>query len=402
MGVHRSEVGSHLTDSRLTPDLKYACRYWVYHLERCNSLIDDQSEAISFLEKYLLHWLEAMALLGRAFEIFHVIKSAETLVQPFGNTRCAKFLYDARRFAQTNNTIWDKAPLQVHSSSVLFAPETSMIGEILKAQIPRWIRRSPKAERDWSAQIQTLEGHRSEVVSIRFSLDGKLLASASHDGTVQLWSALTGQPLQTLKGHSHSVESVAFSPDGKLLAAASTAIHLWNISTRQPLQILERNNDRVDHVYRGPVDSISFSPDGKWLAAALNGQSIQLWDAATGQLPKTLRSQWGTVPPVVFSPTSKQLASGCGGARVLLWDMATGQRFQTPVGHRKMGFSVTYSPDGNQLASANQDKTIKLWDVSTGALLHTLKGHEAGINSVAFSPNGEQLAPASDDGTIRL
>ena len=54
-----------------------------------------------------------------------------------------------------------------------------------------------------------------------FSPDGQRLASASHDGTVKVWDAATGQETLTLKGHTGVVSSVAFSPDGKRLASAS-------------------------------------------------------------------------------------------------------------------------------------------------------------------------------------
>ena len=73
------------------------------------------------------------------------------------------------------------------------------------------MKRLPNIRQDWSALLQTLEGHTDSVWAIAFSKDGKTLASASRDHTVRLWDPTTGQCLQTLKGHTGSVTSLSFS-----------------------------------------------------------------------------------------------------------------------------------------------------------------------------------------------
>lgn len=120
-----------------------------------------------------------------------------------------------------NRSAIEQAPLQTYCSVLVFAPTTSIIRKKFGDCLPRWIGGLPEVESTWNALLQTLESHSDGVNAVAFSLDVKLLASASSDRTVKLCDACSGVMLQTLEGHSSCVQDVAFSPDSKTLALAS-------------------------------------------------------------------------------------------------------------------------------------------------------------------------------------
>jgi tricorn protease-like protein len=143
-------------------------------------------------------------------------------------------------------------------------------------------------------------GHTSVVLGISFSPNGQIIASASWDNTIKLWS-IEGKELSTLTGHSNRVTSVSFSSDGKTLASASLdkTVKLWSLDGKQ----LHTFTGHTDGVY-----SVSFSPDGKTIATASWDRAVKLWSVEGKEL-LTLTGHTDGVTSVVFSPGSQTIAS---------------------------------------------------------------------------------------------
>src|SRR5262249_26126134 len=78
-------------------------------------------------------------------------------------------------------------------------------------------------------ELLKLLGHKTGVLCVAFSPDGKRIASGGDDLTVKVWEARTGQEALNLRGHTETIWRVAFSPDGNRIASASRdgPIKIW-------------------------------------------------------------------------------------------------------------------------------------------------------------------------------
>lgn len=238
----------------------------------------------------------------------------------------------------------------------------------------------------------------SQLNAIAFSADGKTLAIAGANAQIQLWRAADGLKLDTLLGHTGEVTGLSFSADG-LLASASTdaTVRLWTIQPPSPLADLG-------------IQGVSVSPTAAnpyLLATADFEGQVTLWKYLPGDEPipiRTLSGHQGAVEAVAFDPAGTQLASAGSDGQIILWRVADGTRLATaaPAGDRVT--SVAFSPDGQQLASGSADHTVRLWSIGEDALnlVATLTGHTDEVTSVSFHPRQPLLISGSYDQTVRL
>lgn len=283
----------------------------------------------------------------------------------------------------------------------------------------------------------TLSGHTDKVWSVAFSPDSKLLASASYDSTVRIWSVINGKELKILTGHTGTVLTVAYSPDGKFLASGGIdkAIKIWDAINGRELKTFTGHEEHIYSLVFSPngrflasgsadttklwdvtgskelfklnirtyawVSSIAFSPNGKLLVLCTDENTIKLYNTATGKEVQTLVGHTDKVRSVAFSPDAKLLASGSNDCIIKLWDIVNFKELCTIKGSENCVNSVVFSLHGQILASC-ADKTVRLWNVENGQGLRRLIGHKNVINCVRFSPDGQWLASCDDDCIIRL
>jgi hypothetical protein len=79
-GTRQSEIGVQVISAHLPAEVQYACRYWVYHLKQSKGGLIDKDQIHSFLQEHLLHWLEAMSLLGDTSESITMIATLQSIL----------------------------------------------------------------------------------------------------------------------------------------------------------------------------------------------------------------------------------------------------------------------------------------------------------------------------------
>ena len=259
----------------------------------------------------------------------------------------------------------------------------------------------------------------SPIFSVDCHPDGTRMATAGGDQKVKLWNlkALKNREVEadpnvprvlaTLSDHFNTVNCVRFSKNGRFLASGSTDSNVFLYEKRPGpgrAQFGSTDEPNVENwvncqALRGHVSDvidIAWAPDDSMLASCSLDNLIIVWDPATGQRVTTLKGHTSFVKGVAWDPIGKFLATQADDKSCIVWrvdDWSVVSKITEPY-QSSMGatFSLRlcWSPDGKAVTTCNSYKkpshTASVLERGDWGSKFDFVGHKGPVVTVRFSP----------------
>lgn len=213
-------------------------------------------------------------------------------------------------------------------------------------------------------RLRVMQGHNARVGSLAWN--SYMVTSGSRDGKIVHHDVRQrDHAVATLNGHTQEVCGLKWSPDGKYLASGGNdnIINIWSTEAGT----LSTNNTPV-HVFsehQAAVRALAWCPWQSNVLASGGGTAdrcIKFWNVGNGTCINSIDTK-SQVCALLFSKTYKELISAHGFAnnQLTIWKYPTMVKQVDLTGHTQRVLQLAMSPDGSTVMSAGADETLRLW-----------------------------------------
>ena len=212
----------------------------------------------------------------------------------------------------------------------------------------------------WDEKIQEkvvdVEG-RNYVGAVDVSPDSTRFATGTYDQAASIWNIVTGERLVGPLQHDGYVVGVKFSPNGKRVATAcgDSLIRIFDNHNGDQLIVIKANLE----VLWLPVTPLAWSSNGEQIFAASGNNKIMAFSSSTGsQLAESqVHDNDSKVTSIALAANGKFLSTFVANS-ISFWDTSTLARINLPIEDSERLWSLALSTDCSYLAAGTSDGRI--------------------------------------------
>jgi WD40 repeat protein len=158
------------------------------------------------------------------------------------------------------------------------------------------------------------------VEAVAFSPDGRLIASASDDGTIGVWDLVTGKLRETYEGHAAAAQGVVFGrTDATLYSGAADGTEIvWDVGGLRRL-----GRPFTFSSAANAATAVATSPDSAFFVTSPEANRVTIWGARDLRPVAELRGPCGAVVSLAYSHDGRLVACAGDGPHVVVWSVAT-------------------------------------------------------------------------------
>ena len=225
----------------------------------------------------------------------------------------------------------------------------------------------------------------NRVLALDFNRDGTQLATGSGEpsrsGQVRIWNVADGVMVKAFEdAHDDTVHGVRFSPDGKVLASCGADKYVRTFDLIGGA-LLRRFEGHTHHVL-----SVSWRGDGQVLASAGADGVVKIWNAQDGDQVRSIGGFKKQVTSLRFIGDTPNIATTSGDRIVRFVNSANGGTVRNFGGAAEFMHSVDVTPDGAVLVAGGHDSVLRIWKGANGQVLKNLAPPEPDEAADAAQP----------------